>query len=292
MELHRPRRRARLQPGAHRPGRPATPLSTTHPSESREGIARTRARCRCAPHRHDHPHPGDRPGLPAAQAPRPGAGVLAVLRHRHRLLPRGHRRALHGRAASSTSTRSDWRARGRATRPTSAWRSTSTTGRTPPRRCSASRWPTCSAPRAAAAATRARSSPTPPSRSRSRSRCCRAAAAPTSRTGSSSRSAGRSRPSRSRSTRRFAEWGDSRYVRLRLTGTVRLADALNQLHVLLPGAGRVEALLAGRRRGRQADALRRGLARRSPRGDADHPALPRPAHRAHPRRARPPRRAR
>ena len=33
---------------------------------------------------------------------------------------------------------------------------------------------------------------------------------------------------------RFPEWGDSRYVRLRLTGQVRLADALNQLHVLLP----------------------------------------------------------
>lgn len=32
----------------------------------------------------------------------------------------------------------------------------------------------------------------------------------------------------------FVEWGDSRYVRLRLTGVVRLADALNQLHVLLP----------------------------------------------------------
>ena len=32
----------------------------------------------------------------------------------------------------------------------------------------------------------------------------------------------------------FAEWGDSRYVRLRLAGVVRLADALNQLHVLLP----------------------------------------------------------
>ena len=32
----------------------------------------------------------------------------------------------------------------------------------------------------------------------------------------------------------FPEWGDSRYVRLRLTGMVRLADALNQLHVLLP----------------------------------------------------------
>lgn len=32
----------------------------------------------------------------------------------------------------------------------------------------------------------------------------------------------------------YDEWGDSRYVRLRLTGVVRLADALNQLHVLLP----------------------------------------------------------
>ncbi|QLQ11091.1 MAG: 3' terminal RNA ribose 2'-O-methyltransferase Hen1 [Nocardioidaceae bacterium] len=29
-------------------------------------------------------------------------------------------------------------------------------------------------------------------------------------------------------------WGDSRYLRLELTGTVRLADALNQLHVLFP----------------------------------------------------------
>lgn len=33
---------------------------------------------------------------------------------------------------------------------------------------------------------------------------------------------------------RFPEWGESRYVRLRLTGTLRLADALNQLHILLP----------------------------------------------------------
>jgi 3' terminal RNA ribose 2'-O-methyltransferase Hen1 len=32
----------------------------------------------------------------------------------------------------------------------------------------------------------------------------------------------------------FPEWGDSRYVRLRLAGVVRLADALSQLHVLLP----------------------------------------------------------
>ncbi len=32
----------------------------------------------------------------------------------------------------------------------------------------------------------------------------------------------------------LAQWGDSRYVRLSLCGTLRLADALNQLHVLLP----------------------------------------------------------
>jgi 3' terminal RNA ribose 2'-O-methyltransferase Hen1 len=32
----------------------------------------------------------------------------------------------------------------------------------------------------------------------------------------------------------FPEWGDSRYVRLALDGTVRLADALNHLYVLLP----------------------------------------------------------
>jgi 3' terminal RNA ribose 2'-O-methyltransferase Hen1 len=32
----------------------------------------------------------------------------------------------------------------------------------------------------------------------------------------------------------FPDWGDSRYVHLTLRGTVRLADALNQLYVLLP----------------------------------------------------------
>lgn len=32
----------------------------------------------------------------------------------------------------------------------------------------------------------------------------------------------------------FSEWGDSRYVTLTLSGTLRLADALNQLYVLLP----------------------------------------------------------
>ncbi|MFI6443496.1 3' terminal RNA ribose 2'-O-methyltransferase Hen1 [Kitasatospora sp. NPDC050543] len=32
----------------------------------------------------------------------------------------------------------------------------------------------------------------------------------------------------------FPEWGDSRYVRIELAGTLRLADALQQLYVLLP----------------------------------------------------------
>ncbi|RQX24146.1 3' terminal RNA ribose 2'-O-methyltransferase Hen1, partial [Micromonospora chalcea] len=32
----------------------------------------------------------------------------------------------------------------------------------------------------------------------------------------------------------YPEWGDSRYVDLTLTGTLRLADALNHLYVLLP----------------------------------------------------------
>jgi len=35
----------------------------------------------------------------------------------------------------------------------------------------------------------------------------------------------------------FPEWGDSRYIRLRLTGVVRLADALNQLHIKCASVG-------------------------------------------------------
>ena len=51
--------------------------------------------------------------------------------------------------------------------PDSASPNTSTTGPTPRRRCSASRWPTCSAPRAAAGATPGRSWRTRRSRWRS-----------------------------------------------------------------------------------------------------------------------------
>ena len=70
------------------------------------------------------------------------------------------------------------------------------------------------------------------------------------------------------------EWGDSRYVDLTLTGTVRLADALNHLYVLLPvlddakhywvAPDEIDKLLPGRR----------GLAGRPPGAGADHPPLP------------------
>ena len=90
----------------------------------------------------------------------------------------------------------------------------------------------------------------------------------------------------------FADWGDSRYVRLRLTGTVRLADALNQLYVLLPvldeskhywqGPDEVDKLLrAGE-----------GLARRPPGRELDHSPLPRTHGRPDSRCPRPARRAR
>ena len=48
------------------------------------------------------------------------------------------------------------------------------------------------------------------------------------------RSAGRSRPRPVPLDESFPEWGDSRYVTVRLTGTLRVADALNHLYVALP----------------------------------------------------------
>ena len=51
----------------------------------------------------------------------------------------------------------------------------------------------------------------------------------------------------------FPEWGDSRYVRLRAdAATVRLADALNQLYVLLPVLDDGKHYWVGLRRDRQA----------------------------------------
>ena len=130
-----------------------------------------------------------RPGLPAAQAPRPGAGVRAVVRHRDRALPRGRPTSAAPRRWSSTSTRSGWPAAGARNAPDFSlaqyvndrpYAASSLLGVALGRRLQHR------AQRPLRA--RARSWPTPRSRSRSSSRCCRAAAAPTSRTGSSSRS--------------------------------------------------------------------------------------------------------
>ena len=73
----------------------------------------------------------------------------------------------------------------------------------------------------------------------------------------------------------FADWGDSRYVRLRLTGVVRLADALNQLHVLLPVLDESKHYWQGPD---EIDKLMRSgmLARDSPRGGPHRSPLPRP----------------
>ena len=112
--------------------------------------------------------------------------------------------------------------------------STSTTGRTRPARCWPSRWARCSARRIAAAATPPRAGrPADPAADRTCPRCPRAAA-PSSCAGCSSRWAG------GRGDADPARPGVPGVGRLAvtstcaLTGTLRLADALNHLYVLLP----------------------------------------------------------
>lgn len=101
----------------------------------------------------------------------------------------------------------------------------------------------------------------------------------------------------------FPQWGDARYVRLALSGRMRLADALNQLYVLLPaldeskhywqgpdevdkllrsGSGWLEThperdLIAGRYLGRHRALTRVALARLAELGDDVDSALDPPA---------------
>ena len=63
----------------------------------------------------------------------------------------------------------------------------------------------------------------------------------------------------------FPEWGDSRYVGLVLEGEMRLSDALRHLYVLLPVLDDAKHYWVSAGRGRQAAALRGGLARRATR---------------------------
>ncbi len=72
----------------------------------------------------------------------------------------------------------------------------------------------------------------------------------------------------------FPEWGDSRYVELALTGTLRLADALNHLYVLLPVLDDTKHYWVGTD---EIDKLLRageGWLADPPRARADHPPLP------------------
>ena len=77
------------------------------------------------------------------------------------------------------------------------------------------------------------------------------------------------------------EWGDSRYLTVRLTGQVRLADALSHLYVLLPVLDDTKHYWVNDGRDRQAAPGGRGLAGRAPRAGPHHPPLPGPSAAAH-----------
>ncbi len=116
---------------------------------------------------------------------------------------------------------------------------------------------------------------------------CRAEAGSTSRGGSSSRSAGRSTAVAAPLDPTLPGWGESRYLDVRLAGTVRLADALNHLYVLLPVLDDAKHYWVSTD---EVDKLVRAggdwLAG-APREGADHPPLPGAQARAHQGRARP-----
>ena len=69
---------------------------------------------------------------------------------------------------------------------------------------------------------------------------------------------------RSRWTRQFPDWGDSRYLGVRLTGDPAAGRRAEPPVRAAAGAGRRQALLGQQRRGRQADPGRRWLAGRAP----------------------------
>ena len=153
-----------------------------------------------------------------------------------RVLPRGERRPVHGRRCCSRSTRSRW-SRGRGMAPAGRLRSGPVRQRPPVRRLVDARGrPRQGVPdrdgrplrRAAGAGRRSAPPRDPRARAalprRSR-RCVRALFEPLGWTvGATPVALDETVPG----------WGDSRYVDLRLTGPIRLADALTHLYVLLP----------------------------------------------------------
>ena len=232
--------------------------------------------CARAADRLDHAPTGDRPRLPAAQAPRAGAVVRRARRRRRTSSTRRRPRSGARPRCCSRSTRSRLvRGRGRDEaftlgqyvndRPVrrlvacSPWRigtvfRTAMTGRASPRPELADPPMPLERPRAGTAL---------PRRRRARPRGC------------SSRWAGRSRRPRSRWTR------SSRVGRppVRRSAADRHAAARRRAEPPVraaAGARRRQALLGRARRGRQAAARRRGLAGRAPRAGAHHPPLPAP----------------
>ena len=184
------------------------------PSASRQmrrPPARSRADCAGAADHLDHPPPATDLGFLLHKHPDRVQQFEQSFGTAHGVLPRGGRGAVHGGAAARRRPGPA----GALARPerarTSASASTSTTGRTPPRRCWRSRWPRCSAPRCAGAATPGRSWPTRRSRWRSAAGAAvprrRRAAAPAVR---AARLEGRG--DAVPLDERFPEWGDSRYV--------------------------------------------------------------------------------
>ena len=88
------------------------------------------------------------------------------------------------------------------------------------------------------------------------------------------------------------EWGESRYVDLRLAGELRLADALNHLYVLLPVLDNAKHYWVSSDEVDKLHPSRRWAGCRPSGARADHPPVPRAPARAGPQRRRPPRRAR
>ena len=209
---------------------------------------------------HDHAPSRDRPRLPAAQAPRARAGVLAAVRRGARLLPGGDRGALHGGAADGR-------------RP----------GRAGPARAvgvRAGRVRQRPAVRGLVAVLgRARDRV----QDRDGGQAARAggvgAAARGCAAGGARERGARAPAVRAAGLRRRGRAGRRRVGRdpLRLAAAERHAAVVGAAHAPVRAAARArrrEALLGRRLRGREAAAPRRGLAARAPRARADRAPLP------------------
>ena len=223
--------------------------------------------------------PGDGPGLPAAQAPRPGAGVRPVLRHRDACF---YPEATDERCTAALLLEVDpvRLARGRRGRARRTSRLGAVRQRPPVRRVVAARRGAGRRlphrPQRVAATSRPELADRPiPLEIALPVLPCRGGAELAAPALRAARLDGRGRADR-RSTSASRSGATRATSGSGCTGTVRLADALNQLYVLLPVLDDAKHYWQALRRGRQAAPLRRRVAGRAPGAGADHPPLPRP----------------